>query len=349
VNLQREPEIVTWVQRGTDRPSDHELRRRVERLPRGTAVALCTYKRPASVTRFLDSLAAQGPPPDQLIIVDASPDATTESAVLARADIDQLAGSVLYVRVCGARRGLTRQRNLALQWITTDLVAFFDDDIVLLDGCLAELARLHRERPERIVGTAARLRNQAMKPTPLARLTRLVGMVSTLQPGSYCRSGVAIPWEFATAEAEFIEGQWLYATATMWKTAVARRVGFFDGFHGYALGEDVDFSLRAARWGVIGVATRAAVLHLHDPDSRPQPFVLGRMEIVNRFLIQERGLDDRTHADMLWFAYAWLLDTVLLVRDIRFRGRMRFTMSRILGRTRGAWDLVRGAGQPSLE
>src|SRR5882672_2987755 len=104
----------------------------------GLTVAVCTYRRPASVTRFLTSLALQERIPDRLVIVDASPDSDTEAAVR-RHPAAAAVNETRYVRVSGPLRGLTRQRNVALRLVETDLVAFFDDDVVLLAGCLAEL------------------------------------------------------------------------------------------------------------------------------------------------------------------------------------------------------------------
>lgn len=337
--------VANWFQHGM--PPTEQPALSSPPLEAGCSVVVCTKGRPASVARLLDSLVGQEPRPDRLVVVDASTDTETQRIVTRRRDLDALAGGILYFRVRDPLRGLTRQRNFALGWVATDLVAFFDDDIVLLPGCLRELERVHRAFGDEVVGVAARLENQSMKPTALARASRALGMVSTLRPGSYCRSGITVPWEFLSDSAPFVEGEWLYATATMWKTAAARATRFFDGFSGYSLGEDLEFSLRAARFGKIGVATRASVLHLHDPDSRPDPFTLGFMEIFNRFVIQARGLPNRSRADVAWFAYAWTLDTLLLTRDLRVKGRRRDTLNRIRGRLKGAYHACRGGHAPA--
>lgn len=313
----------------------------------GVSLAICTRGRDASVNRLLDSVAAQRRTPDAVIVIDGSADRKTEHSVRARRDLASLAGRFLYVRVAERWRGSARQRNYALGLVRTDLVAFFDDDVVLLPGCLEALETVHRRSSEEIAGVGASLRNQAMRPTLLARLSRTLGMVSTLQPGSYARSGIAIPWEFLEDTREFVEGDWLYTTAAMWKTAIARETGFWD-FDGYSLGEDVEFSLRARRYGKVGVAGAAGVLHLHDSASRPDPLALGYMEIFNRYEIHRRGLPDRSRADVLRFAYAWALDTVLLARDLRFRGRKKSTLIRMCGRLKGACDAFRGDRTASI-
>ncbi|MCA1587080.1 MAG: hypothetical protein LC791_20695, partial [Acidobacteria bacterium] len=169
-----------------------------------------------------------------------------------------------------------------------------------------------------------------------------------LRPGSYSRSGMVIPWEFLEETDEFVEGDWLPTTAAMWKTSVARQVGFWD-FGGYSLGEDLDFSLQARRHGRMGVAGRAGVLHLHDPASRPDWFILGYMEIFNRYAIQRRGLSQRSRHDVVRFAYAWFLDTLMLARDFRFRGLRMATLNRLRGRLKGAYDVCRGETSPLVD
>src|SRR6185503_15168066 len=109
----------------------------------GITVVVCTQQRPQSLTRFLDSLAAQDARPDELIIVDASEDDATEELLSQRLGIGDIADRCLYFRVSGSLKGITRQRNLALRWVSADLVAFFDDDVELLPGCLREMERVH--------------------------------------------------------------------------------------------------------------------------------------------------------------------------------------------------------------
>jgi GT2 family glycosyltransferase len=312
-------------------------------------VAVCTKGRTASLHRLLDSLATQSRQPARLLIVDAAPDDVTERSLRTRADLARVAGTADYFRVRGPLCGSARQRNLALKLVSTELIAFVDDDVVLLPDCLNELARVLDRTKGDVVGVGACLRNQMMKTTVMARLQRRLRLVTTLEPGRYCRSGMIVPWEFLEDPSAFVEGDWLPTTAVMWRTAVATRVGFWDA-RDYSLGEDLDFSLRARRFGRIGVAGHASALHLHDPAQRPDPFRLGYMEIFNRIQIQRRALADRSPGDVLWFVYAWTVDTLLQLRDLRRPGLRRSTVQRIRGRVRGAGDAWRGeakAGAPA--
>ena len=124
-------------------------------LEEGCTIAICTYKRARSLKMFLDSLVGHDCKPSNLIIVDASPDDETEQLVQHHPIIQYLANRLLYFRVSGPLRGLPQQRNFALRWVRTDLVVFFDDDIVLLPNCLRRMQKALRLPGDQIAGVGA--------------------------------------------------------------------------------------------------------------------------------------------------------------------------------------------------
>jgi GT2 family glycosyltransferase len=308
-------------------------------LGTGVSLILCTYQRPESLARFLRSLTEQEPRPDRLIVVDASPGADTERMLRDVEPTAPLAGCLCYLRVAGRLRGLTRQRNLGLRFVATDLVAFFDDDIVLLPHCLAELERHCRRRSD-IVGVAARIVNECRPPDALWRLRRRLRLVPELSPGRYFPSGISTPWGFLPPTGEFVEGDWLPGGATMWRTEVARALGFCEEFDGYALGEDLDFSLRARRRGRLGVAGTARLLHLREPSGRPAWYQLGVMGLRNADRIHRRAYPDREWQARCWFAYAWAIDTLLLARRFRSPRLWAPGLLQIAGRLRAFWEIA---------
>lgn len=341
--------VASWFQLGWDdanavahgelpRPDTGEM------TP-GVTLALCTHRRPQSVARCLSSLAEQDRQPDAVLLVDASPDDATERVVREhfesqRRDASRGAVAVLYVRVDGPLRGLTRQRNLALGWVRTDLVVFFDDDIVLLPGCLRVMEAAHRVRGAGTVGVGAFVQEPVRPRRRLWQLRRALGMIGSLEPGRYSRSGFSTPWAFLEPTSGLVEGQWLPGCAMMWRTGIARAVGFHSALEGYAQGEDLEFSLRARQHGKLVIAGEARVLHLHEPAGRPDHFRLGYMAIHNRYHIHRRGLPDRRPRDIAWFAYAWTLDTLLLVRLLPVPGRSAATAREMVGRVKAAYDLL---------
>ncbi len=303
-------------------------------------MVVCTYRRPESVRTFLDSLATQDRRPDAVFIVDASPDDMTAQTVKSW-QVEPHANSLHYWHVDREQKGLTRQRNFALRRVPTDLVAFFDDDVVLSPNCVGEMERIHRLR-EDVVGVGCFGRSDSVPAPVLWRVRRLLRIVPALQPGKYYRSGMAVPWDFDDRTEDLVEGDWLPGFGMMWKTAIARQAGFNDKFAGYAQGEDLDFSLRLRRHGKLVIARRAELRHLPDPAGRPNPYRVGYMEIYNRYQIHRRGLPDRTARDVMWFVYAWTLDTLMLSRHLLWPSRALSAVRQIAGRLRAAHDVLRG-------
>ncbi len=294
----------------------------------GCAVAICTYRRPESLFRLLRSVSRQQRLPDQVVVVDASPDEATEGAVARWAAEGPMPRCVLYYRVTGDLRGLTRQRNFALARVVTDLVAFFDDDIVLQDGCLDHMEQVHRRRRD-VVGVGALITNHSDHPDLAWRLRRLLFLVPSLSPGRYYASGVSTPWWPArTAASPVTEGDWLPGGATMWRTVAARETGFIEGFDGYASGEDLEFSLRVARRGKLVMAAGALVQHLHERGGRPDEEELGYATVRNHHRIHSAAWGGRSRWADTWFAYATLAESLLqsvhLVRPHLSRGTWRY-------------------------
>jgi GT2 family glycosyltransferase len=312
----------------------------------GVSVVICTYKRPRSVDRFLASLEGQEFRTSALIVVDASPDAQTEQVLRDRIDRGTSAQSVTYLRVAGPLAGLTRQRNVGIRFVGTDLVAFFDDDIFLEPGCLREMERLYRRAGEPPAGVGAMLGGDESGPNQLWRLRRWLRLIPDLRPGTYHRSGISTPWSFLDPATATAEGDWLPGCAMMWRTTVVRDVGFYEGFAGYAQGEDLEFSLRARVRGKLIVTREARLQHLHDSSGRPDHFRLGYMAIHNRYLIHRRGLADRTRGDVAWFVYAWTVDSLLLLRLLLRPGGAKSAALQLAGRFRAAWDLIRRGAIP---
>lgn len=302
-------------------------------LEAGCCVAVCTCRRIQELSRFLDSLAQQTRLADELLIIDASPDDQTEQMLRGREGLPHLAQRVLYLRVGAARRGLTRQRNVALQWATRDLIVFFDDDIVLLPRCLEEMEAAHRSGQGSVTGVAAFLENQQGPPSLLWRVRRLLGIVPSLRPGSYAPGGMPVSWNFLLENSELTEGEWLCGCAMMWSTAVARRVRFTEEFSGYSNGEDVDFSRRMSTHGRLVVAGRAKALHLHASCGRPDPFGMGYWTLRNLHSVHRRCVANRGWWDAARFCYSFGMDTLVraawLIRPGDNLERLKFVCGRL--------------------
>jgi SAM-dependent methyltransferase/GT2 family glycosyltransferase len=299
---------------------------------RGVSVVVCTYRRPESAAALFDSLERQDAPFHELVVIDASGD---EEAMPTRTRLLQglrTAGRTRYVQVGGTARGLTRQRNAALRLVTADLVLFLDDDVRLQPECVREMEAVHRNN-EGIAGVGCYSDNQFDPPALIWRVRRAVGIIPSLQPGRYWRSGMSNPWGFSRPGGRLVEGDWLPGCAMMWRTDLAVALRFDESLQGYAQAEDLDFSLRAKPFGRLVMLGTPRLRHLHEAGGRPDPYRLGYMELRNRYEIHRRSVPNRRWRDVAWFGYAWLVDTLLLARHLAVPGRFTRTIRQMSGRT----------------
>lgn len=314
----------------------------------GVTVAVCTFQRAASLVQLLESLPGQTLRPQRLIIVDASPDSDTRNSVASFQQFDAIADEILYFHVEGAFKTLTCSRNFALQWIDTDLMVFFDDDVVLEPSCLEEMVQPLRACPD-VVGTGGYATNYTKSPSGYWQMRRMMRIVPDLKPGQFCRSGMATPWSFLPQNESWVEGQWLSGFAMMWRTEIARRVRFNEGFGGHSTGEDVDFSLRMARCGRLVVAGKARLLHLTDTGGRPNTYRMGYTGIRNSYDIHRRCLPNRTWRDGAWFAYAYGMDAVMRTVNLLAPGDRRRRWDFLRGRLRFLAEVLSGRFQLSQD
>ncbi|MFG0262391.1 MAG: glycosyltransferase family 2 protein [Novipirellula sp. JB048] len=331
-------DVVAWIRCGAEvNPTELPAPNETELRP-GVTVAVCTFKRPDSLVQFLESLQTHDTRPARLLVIDASPDDHTEQAFRNFENSEQLADDVLYFRVNGVFQTLTCSRNLALAWANTDLVAFFDDDIVLQPGCLSEMAQVFRDNEGEVVGVNAHDRQGNKSPPLLWRIRHLFRIVPHLQPGTYTRGGISIPWIFHPPTEAVVQGDWLSGCAMMWKTSVIREVKFNEAFGGHSTGEDLDVSLRMGRHGKLMLAGKAHVLHLPDKAGRPNSYKIAYAGIQNAYDIHRRCLDHRTSLDTLRFIYVFGLDTLL--RSVTFvrPGQMKRRWNFVRGRTMFFFD-----------
>lgn len=307
-----------------------------ERMPlAGCSVVICTRNRPALLRRFLDSLALQQPAPRQLTIVDASTDDRSEQLLDGHPARDRLAGCVRYCRVDRSGAGLTRQRTLALMMVATDTFASFDDDIVLRPGCLEAMERALRSHPG-LVGVGACIDNSPSRVSLGWRLRRLLFVVPTLQSGRYFASGVSTLWWYMSPANELVEGDWLPGGASMWRTGPAKAIGYATQFDGYGSGEDLEFSLRMARFGRLAVSREARLLHLQEGDDRPDPRRMGFEMLRNRLHIRRVAAGERG-GNRLWFLYGMAMEALIEALNLVRPSRTRQT----IGYLRGIADCLR--------
>lgn len=318
------------------------------------SLVVCTYERPKAVKKLLSAVEGQSRHPDEVLVIDGSrTDATRRLLAVHPMPVD-------YVQVSDQDRGLTCQRNLGVSISKGDIVAFLDDDTLPEPDYFQELIQCFESHPDAI-GVGGYLHEiewtrgeddkakrsyrsgEWSRPEGLRwLLRRWVGLAPEHEAGHMPPSGHGRPASFIPPDGRDHRVEFLMGGASAWKREVFARCEFDKRFEGYGLYEDLDFCIRAGRYGQLFVATRAGIQHHHEPSGRPQAFSYGRMVVQNGWMVwRERWPSPPTKERFRWWATTCLL---ALSRLLDLRAPLLSGPADAAGRFIGALELlIRGA------
>lgn len=321
------------------------------------SLVICTYRRPGPVRRLLEAVAVQTRRPDEVLVVDASPDTDTEEAVRGL--------GAVYSRVPPEERGLTRQRNWGIARAGGDLISFLDDDTVPEPTYFEEILACFERHPEAVgvggyianevswspAGSAQKLavfrdRGWERREDVRWRLRRWLGLDSPAPAGRMPASGHGRPVSFVPPDGADHPVEFFMGGAATWRRGLLEQVRFSPSFEGYGLYEDMDFCLRASRKGSLLLCTRARLAHLHDESGRPHRFHYGEMVVRNGWQVWRLRWPAPPWPDRgRWWAITLLLALCRLGDAVRGPGRAA-ALTEALGRFWGAatllWDRPEG-------
>lgn len=329
-------------------------------------LVICTYRRPRDVATLVRSLQEQVRRPDEVLVVDGSPDDETERALTEASLLDD--ETVQYFRVTEEHRGLTRQRNWGITRSSGEIVAFLDDDIVPEPEYFQEVEGCFRRHPGAVgVGgyianavqwrqvpdgartgslSVFRLGQWERREDLRWRVRRLLGLSGTRPPGRMPPSGHGRPVTFYPPTGEDHEVDYILGGAAAWRRKVLEEERFSSFFEGYGLYEDLEYCIRASAHGSLVLCTAARLAHHHAPGGRPDWVRYGRMVVRNGWYVWRSRWRRPSLADrMRWWATTGVL-TACLVGDALRLHRPMDSLAQACGRLLGAVGVL--LAPPSL-
>ena len=222
-------------------------------MPTTTAI-IVTYSRPDCVKTCLECLRLQTRLPEQIIVVDGSPDGRTRALC---AEFPE----VLYLRNEAGLGHMTRSRNIGLQQATGEIIAFIDDDSFAHPTWLEELLKPYSDPGVGAVGGRA-LRNQPDEDK------QGVDQIGKLLPNG------EITGNFAADPGRDLQVDHIIGCNMSWRKSVLDEIGGLrEIYPGTEVCEETDIALRvkAAGYRII-FAHRAVVDHIGAPQAKGQRF-----------------------------------------------------------------------------
>ena len=266
------------------------------------SVAIATYGRPTLLGRAMRSVIDSGTKPMELLVVDGDPAGSSKAVAN-----DLAVEAPFPIRWIGCQPGLTRQRNVALDAATGEIVVFIDDDARLEPDAIERLAAAY-EAPG-VVGATGRVVEPASN--------RVAGKTSRVrdwlpgggQEGGFTRYGYPrrLVREDVSRDVEFMAGCFMSA-----RTAVARQVRFDERLPGYGLAEDEDFGCRLARNGRVRYVADAVVRHDNLGAGSRDGRRFSKDVVVNRHHLFRKNFDPTLRAR----AEFWMLVVLLVLHRL---------------------------------
>lgn len=285
-----------------------------------SSVCACipTYRRPETVRLLLENLAAQSRLPDEILVVDSSPDDQTQQIVTAW---NETPGRAIPVQWIASPKGLTRQRVVGIQRASSDLILMLDDDISLEPDCLAVMAAFLESGEGRPYGgISAYIVNEYGKSyTRIQRLFHRLGIYEDLTPGRWLYCHEFMQLSLLQPFTGIHRSQFIPGGCTLYRRSVLTAIGPDPAFD--FGGEDKHLSLRISQHYPLGVLGQAHVRHTHAQAGRKSRFRRGIIYTRKRAVILVDCDPDPTRRRYrVYLAYHGLIlmiETFLLLPNFR--------------------------------
>ncbi len=247
-------------------------------------MVIATYERPEDLVRMLESISRQERKPAMTILIDASKSGST------RAVFENFAAKLPLRYERAIVPSAAEQRNQGALLVQTPLIAFADDDDVLMpDTCEKLCAVFDDDSLGQIGGVAGRIAGMERPPPrgPLWWYYRLQAGFSHPTYGGKL-FGPAIncyPSYTEPSSGDLIAADWLNSTCVVYRTGVFLRERF-PSFQGYSFMEDVHLSARIAKTHRLYFHTTALFEHHDAPSTWKRDFGgMARSRIRNQRIV----------------------------------------------------------------
>lgn len=314
---------------------------------------ICTYKRSQPLLKLLLSVQHQTLYPNEILIVDGSPDDFTKE-MLTQNSFQNLK----YFKVDETDRGLTKQRNYGIARVeeASEVVCFLDDDTVLEPAYFEEIIKTYTLFPEAL-GVGGYITNETnwtkttsdyqakanefyydgWKRKEGSRFVwrKKLGLDSNRPPGCLPEFSHGRSIGFLPPSGKIYEVEQLMGGVSSFRKSVFKEFQFSTYFEGYGLYEDADFTLRLSKVGKLYINTNAQLGHYHDASGRPNQCDYGKMVVRNGYYVWRVKYPNPSFKAKIKWHLITLLLTAIRFTNVATTSKRKEALTETFGRISG--------------
>jgi len=291
------------------------------------SIVICTKNRSYDLNKCIESINRQTYNPLELIIVDASDNLSTKELV--EHWKNKLSFSTVYI---SSTPGLTRQRNTGVQHCQGNVIAFFDDDVILEPSYFKIMAScFDSEAIDGATGLVTNLPRETMIKRAITRFFMLTGgrKRGAMKPSGF--AGFVDPDLADPIQPTDV----LVGNNMLYRKSIFDHYLFDEYFDGYGMMEDVEFSHRVSKTHNLFFIKDARLVHTYSKFERINLTKHFETTIVNHFYVFRKNV---RQSFMDWFFFWW--STVGIVIQCMFWTIKTKNLSAIKGVYKGHMHIL---------
>lgn len=280
------------------------------------ALVVPTYNRRLALRTSLELAARQTRPPAEIVVVDASDD-WRESRTQMLDEVAPIDRAIRFRYERARVRSSTTQRNQAIDLAQADVLFMLDDDSFMYPDCAERVMEIYdADVRSKVAGIGPREvfvspdpdKTRASIPPPdpnaarqRAATLKLLKRVRNRVKSLFDVERVLLPYDPEYPQHEIPEElarfdvaatHYLAGMRMTWRAPWARAERFDETLRRYAAAEDMDFSYRMSRHGIVLNALSARLHHTQDESARLTRHTRALLGLLNlAYLYRRNGHD----------------------------------------------------------
>jgi glycosyltransferase involved in cell wall biosynthesis len=245
------------------------------------AAIIPTKNRPEDLLEAVKSIVNQLRLPDQLIIIDQSETSASFDLITSKIAFPEKI-KLEYVRDTSIK-GLVEAKAASLNFVKTDIVCFFEDDIVLESDYVLQIERVFLEN-QKMLGCSGIITNATSGNNFYRFFYRIthVGIFKDLRPDIYA--------ELESHPNAIVQSNVINGGLSAWRFSLFKQVSF-DVKNRFHMMEDYEFSTRVDRMfpGSLFICSAARLEHNYSPVNRAGKLRGIEMKTYEYFLFYKKN------------------------------------------------------------